>query len=70
MNYNPEINVNVERMTDAKIVRRLVRNKRGQWTITVPVDLVRLMGANPGDRFEFDIKDRDTLIVRRAEDDR
>ena len=51
------------------ITRTLILNKNGQYTITLPKDIMCLMGAKSGDRFKFLYQKKDTLqLVRMGYD--
>jgi len=47
------------------IIRTLILNKNGQFTITLPKDIMRIMGAQQGDRFKFIYQQKDTLKLVR-----
>jgi len=47
------------------ISRTLILNKNGQYTITLPKDIMRIMGVKSGDRFKFIYQQKDTLKLVR-----
>jgi hypothetical protein len=47
------------------ILRTLILNKNGQYTITLPKDIVKIMGAEKGDKFTFKYPKKDTLLLKR-----
>ena len=40
-------------------IRKVIVNERGHYTITLPVDYMRSMGAKKGDRFKFIYQPKD-----------
>ena len=45
--------------------RTLIQNTQGQYTITIPIDIIRMMGAKKGDKFTFIYQPTDTLMLTR-----
>ena len=45
-------------------IRKLVLNKNGQYTITLPKVIMLDMEAKPGDKFKFKYDGRDTLKLK------
>jgi len=41
------------------IIRKLIRNTHGQFTITIPIEIMRIMEAKKGDKFEIIYKPKD-----------
>ena len=46
------------------IIRKLILNKNGQYTITLPKNFMENMGAKAGDKFKFKYESSNTLILR------
>lgn len=40
-------------------IRKLIQNDRGQFTITLPVEIMRIMEAEKGDEFKFIYQPKD-----------
>ena len=47
------------------ISRTLILNKNGQFTITLPREIMIIMGAKAGDKFKFIYPQRDILKIVR-----
>jgi bifunctional DNA-binding transcriptional regulator/antitoxin component of YhaV-PrlF toxin-antitoxin module len=47
------------------VTRRLILNKNGQYTITLPKNFMENMDAEAGDKFKFKYNGKDTLLLRR-----
>jgi hypothetical protein len=47
------------------IIRRLILNKNGQYTITLPKSFMENMEAKAGDKFRFKYERKDTLLLKR-----
>lgn len=47
------------------ISRTLILNKNGQFTITLPRDIMVMMGAKAGDKFKFIYSKKNTLKLLR-----
>ena len=45
-------------------IRKLILNKNGQYTITLPKDFMLDMEARPGDEFRFKYNGKDTLLLK------
>lgn len=46
------------------ITRTLILNKNGQYTITLPKNIMILMGAQSGDQFKFIYHKKDTYLLK------
>lgn len=49
-----------------QIIRKIQRTKKNQWTLTVPLTLVALLDAKPGDPFSFSLPSNDTILIKKA----
>ena len=47
------------------ILRKLIFNKNGQYTITLPKHIMLDMEAGAGDKFKFKYNGKDTLKMKR-----
>jgi antitoxin component of MazEF toxin-antitoxin module len=46
------------------VIRKLILNKNGQYTITLPKSFMENMGAKAGDEFNVKYKESNTLLLR------
>lgn len=47
------------------VIRKLIQNKNGQYTITLPKTLMDIMDAKAGEKFKFIYLDQNTLQIIR-----
>lgn len=51
-------------MMKDSVMRTLILNKNGQFTITLPKNIMILMGAQSGDQFKFIYHKKDTYSLK------